>query len=602
MFKTFLSQHAISEYTFNTDFLPTVENREFWESFQNETCVEQAERELDYVWPIIKATDFMEYKKSGNRLIMENTHFDRRNHLVLFALAELKENKGRFLPQIVNGLFAICEETFWGLSAHLQNVEKDNLPIPEEPRIDLFAAETAEHVTTVVHLLKKPLTDFSPTIIDRVENELEARIKRPYLTHRDDGWMGYTGKWLRVNNWNPWILSNLTTVFLLSESKRPRLDKAIKRILEDVQHYYDSLPADGGCDEGTSYWQRAGASLYELMYQLKTATDGRLDLFDDQKIRLIASYMQKAHIASDIFVNTGDSHATGKSGFMPLLYGYARETGQEQLKSFSVYVYREGKDHSALVSNTQRTLRRIIFNSQLMREMDGYTVSDKIHEPLELLPDMQLAVLRRGDMALAVKGGFNNESHNHNDVGSISLYDGSTPVLVDVGINTYTRFTFDNRYRYTVVPWTQTSYHNLPLIGDVGQCIGENRRADCFEASEEQVKVSFAGTYPDGAGILSLCRIAAWSENGVTVTDSFKLSKKASITETLMSVLPVRRQANTAIIGERYRVSADTGELNIEYIPFDDALLERDWGTKGVSRITFCAEGAERITLSVEKI
>ena len=56
----------------------------------------------------------MEYKKSGDRLIMEDVHFDRRNHLVLFARAELKENKGRFplLPiyAIAYGVWRFCIE------------------------------------------------------------------------------------------------------------------------------------------------------------------------------------------------------------------------------------------------------------------------------------------------------------------------------------------------------------------------------------------------------------------------------------------------------------------------------------------------------------
>ena len=64
-------------------------------------------------------------------------------HLSLFALAELIENKGRFLPQIVNGIFAICEESFWGLSAHWADEIPKNVPTPADHYIDLFAGETA---------------------------------------------------------------------------------------------------------------------------------------------------------------------------------------------------------------------------------------------------------------------------------------------------------------------------------------------------------------------------------------------------------------------------------------------------------------------------
>ena len=39
-------------------------------------------------------------------------------------------------------------------------------------------------------------------------------------------------------------------------------------------------------------------------------------------------------------------------------------------------------------------------------------------------------------MFVAAKGGFNNESHNHNDVGTFSLYVNTIPVIIDAGVGT----------------------------------------------------------------------------------------------------------------------------------------------------------------------
>ena len=601
MFKSFLSKHSFSEYNFDTPILPTVNDREFWDNFQNETCVKEAEKELDYAWPIIKATDFMEFKKSGNRLIMENPHFDRREHLVLFTLAELKENQGRFLPQIVNGLFAICEETFWGLSAHLRNNGVDNIPYINDPHIDLFAAETAEHLATIAYMLRDPLLDFCPEILERVDYELERRIKSFYVFHRESLWMGYT---CRTNNWNPWILSNLTTVFLLTESRGARFYRAIEKIFTESQHYYDSIPDDGSCDEGTSYWGHAGASFYQLLYQFKIATGGELDLFGDTKVKLIAEFMKKAHMVSNIFVNIGDCHAVGKSYLMPLLYGYAKATEQEELEKFSVFVYREGGKHPELLSHSVRTVRRIIYHSYLMREMDEYPVSQYKHNELEYLPDMQFAVLRQGELSLAVKGGFNDESHNHNDVGSFSLYDGKIPVLVDVGISTYTKFTFLKKYRYTTIPWTRSSYHNLPIINDVEQHYGAEYRADSFAVTQHSADISLADAYPDEAGLKSLRRHICIKDNRIECTDNFVFldENKTCVTEILMSVLEARQEGNRVIIGDKYRISADKGELDVEFVSFNDDLLRSDWNTDGVYRIKFKVQGVQSITLVIEKL
>lgn len=603
MFNRFMSQHSFTEYKFQRDIFPTVENRAFWDKFPSEDYVNTAESELNYQWPIIKATDFMEFKKSGNRKIMENPHFDRRRHLVLFALAELKENKGRFLPQVVNGIFAICEETYWGVSAHwLDNARNTgNIPRVDEPYIDLFAAETAEHLAMIAYLLRKPLKAFCPEILERVAYELEGRIKFPYLTHQDFWWMGYGNN--RTNNWNPWILSNLLTVFLLTETEELRLHRALKKMMTEIQFYYEQLPDDGGCDEGPGYWNQAGASLFEFVYQLEQATKGSLDLFDDKKLGRIAAYMKKVHIISEYFINVADAHAGGHTACMPMLYGFARETKQQDLMNFSAAVYKE-KTPTFTRLSLPFNVRRLLYRSEFLTELEACSIQYPLHDSAEYLPTLQLGVLRRGDWIISAKGGHNEEHHNHNDVGSFTLYNKTTPVLIDVGIGTYTRFTFQRDTRYTMIPWTQSLYHSLPVINGAGQVCGDAFRADSFVLSDGEAEISFAKAYPEKAGIKGLTRKIILDENGMRLTDLFSFKDKncQKVTEVLMSILPVRIEDNVAILDESYRVSASSGVFRTEFIAFEDPLLESDWKVKGVNRILLEADGADEIILSVEKI
>ena len=53
MFLSFLKDHDLSEYSFSSELFPTVEDRNFWDNFQNDTCVGESEAEMDYAWPII---------------------------------------------------------------------------------------------------------------------------------------------------------------------------------------------------------------------------------------------------------------------------------------------------------------------------------------------------------------------------------------------------------------------------------------------------------------------------------------------------------------------------------------------------------------------
>ena len=600
MFHRFLETHSLSDYDLSSDIFPMLCEEGFISLLADETCVAEAEKELSYAWPIIKATDFMAFRKSGSRTAMEIPYFDRRTHLYLFVFAEAKENKGRFLPQIVDGIFAICEETFWGLSAH--QTGKD-IPPADPQYIDIFAAETAALLVTAMRLLHKPLYNFCPEIFPRVEYELERRIKVPYETNTDFWWMGNDGS--RVNNWNPWVLSNMLTVFLCTEKDKKRLENAVRKIMCEIEHYYDSVPEDGGCDEGTGYWGHAGGCLFEILYQLKLASGGKMDLFYDEKIRLIAEYMKKAHVIKDRFINVADASPTGHGDMMPLLFGYAKELADASLMNFAAGVYKDNSNGLGERSHRSRgaSLRRFIYYEYFKRELMQYPMSYPLHTGTEFLPKTEIAVLHTGDMSLVAKGGFNEESHNHNDVGSFSLYDEETPIFADLGISTYTRFTFDNATRYTMIPWTRSSYHCLPIINETEQKNGAEYRSNGFSLTDGGVSVSFASAYPETAEVTAVERYLSLTETGATVTDRFNfIGDNRKVCEVFMCVLPVALEKNTAVIDGRYRVTASVGEFHTEFVRFDDKKLASDWGTEGATRLLLSAENENEIIVKVEKI
>ena len=54
-----------------------------------------------------------------------------------------------------------------------------------------------------------------------------------------------------------------------------------------VNTYHD----DGGCDEGTSYWNVAGGALFDCLDQLHLASDGKIDFFTNELVRQIGRYI-----------------------------------------------------------------------------------------------------------------------------------------------------------------------------------------------------------------------------------------------------------------------------------------------------------------------
>ena len=102
---------------------------------------------------------------------------------------------------------------------------------------------------------------------------------------------------------------------------------------------------------------------------------------------------------------------------------------------------------------------------------------------------------------LAAKGGHNDESHNHNDIGHFIVYCDGSPMIIDPGVGTYTSKSFFSE-RYSI--WSnQSAYHNLPLIDGVQQLAGRQHRADQViytqEDSVASISMNIENAYPDSA-------------------------------------------------------------------------------------------------------
>ena len=173
-----------------TDFhpYPTALDRTAYETLPaevKERVIKEGESYLGYEYPTIRATDFMNFKRTGNRVDFESVYFARRQALSGLVLAECVEHEGRFLDDIINGIFAICEESAWQLpphNSHIRNAPQELLPDSTRPVMDLFACETGATLAATAYLLQAELDEISPFITKRIRHELDTRIVTPYLT------------------------------------------------------------------------------------------------------------------------------------------------------------------------------------------------------------------------------------------------------------------------------------------------------------------------------------------------------------------------------------------------------------------------------------
>ncbi|MCB0092183.1 MAG: hypothetical protein KDE54_30050, partial [Caldilineaceae bacterium] len=167
-------------------------------------------------------------------------HFERRGMLGTLVIAECIEDQGRFLDDIVNGIWAICEESFWGVPAHIgRQTAGKGLPDTREVVVDLFAAETGALLAWSSYLLGERLDTVWPLLRDRIQREVNVRILTPCLERDDHSWMGFHNTGRRVNNWNPWICSNWLACTLLLEEDEARRQASVFKIMRTVDNFVD---------------------------------------------------------------------------------------------------------------------------------------------------------------------------------------------------------------------------------------------------------------------------------------------------------------------------------------------------------------------------
>ena len=589
---------------------PTGSERARWESLPEPVRKDlsaNGEQYLRYQWPSLPATLFLEYARHGNRSRYEHECFARRNALTDLIVAECVEGKGRFLDDIVNGVWALCEESFWGVPAHVGAQKAGSgLPDSAEPIVDLFAAETGESLAWTYYLLGAQLDRVSPLVRPRIRQEIDRRILTPCLERDDFGWMGFAGG--RVNNWNPWCNSNWLACALLVEPDEARRIKGVAKIVRSLDHFFDAYADDGGCDEGPGYWGRAPASLLDCLELLHSATKGAIDVYDRPLVKEMGRYIYRVHIAQDYFVNFADASARVRPDG-ELVYRYGKRIADDRLAAFGAYFHAmdRGKGSGFLGKGGYSVGRYLaeIFNDAEMRAAPAQPplVRDAWLDGIQVMTARCAEGTTKG-FFVGAQGGHNAESHNHNDVGNFIVYRDGRPILIDAGVETYSRKTFSGQ-RYEI--WTmQSAYHNLPTIGGVMQSPGRQfaAREVRYEANDDhaQLQLDIAGAYPKQANVKSWVRTIRLNRGkDIGITETYTLDKPAKeITLTLLTPCQVEvRQAGQLLLktaeGPEPRTTVqvwfDDGKLKpvLETIPVEDGRLRAVWPER-LTRILLKAE------------
>lgn len=579
---------------------PEYSDRAGWEALLGPNAsplIRRGEELLDYEWKVIKATDYLEFDRTGNRKIMENPYFDNVEAFTDLVSAELAEGRGRFIDQIINGAYRFCEMTSWALSAHIRTRQHSDTSLPQRDNhvLALFSCELGSILSWTDYFFREAFDKVDPSISARIRAEVKERMLDRYIeTAETQKWAGFKGG--KLNNWNPWCNVSLLQCFLLLEGDRDRLVRAVHTMMRSVDNYLNGVAADGGCDEGPSYWGHGVGSVCDFISLLKLSTAGRVDVWGDPLLRKMGEYIVTSYVGGGWMVNFSD--ATARNGVdASLVYRYGRAVGSDRMCGYAAELSR-AEGYSPIVSG--RSLIRRLEGLRWYGEM----VADPARcepAPMAWYPVSQLLYMRCGNIFFACKGGHNGESHNHNDVGTFSLYVDDSPVLVDAGSGTYTRQTFGSK-RYTI--WNNRSdYHNLPDINGRVQKNGARCKASEVSVDEKGRRFSadIAGAYPPECGVRRWTRSYCLEQRRLTITDSFSIDNPAQANELHLLVwgsADISARGVVTIVsaqGRRISIEYDASRLSpeVETVSLEgNARLYKVWGPS-LERLTFKARTVE---------
>jgi len=584
---------------------PKCSERAPWEAIPTDiraAFIAKAESDKKEGWRAFLATKAMDFKRNGNRSRFEADSFGRRAMVMHLVLAECMEGKGRFIDDIANGIWLICEESFWGVSAHL-GAQKAGVGLPDvtEPIIDLFAAATAQLVAWTKYLVGDQLETVSPLINKRIVFETERRILVPARQRDDFGWMGLEGRVGRLNNWTPWINSNLMVANLILEEDQKLRVHEITRINRSMDAYLNQYWPDAGEEEGPGYFGVSPMCYFECVNMLESATGNSTSIFANPFIDAMGRYIMNAHVAGEDYIDHGDAHIHAAPDG-DLLYRYGKTVHDEELQGFGAWCAARG-GWTAKGDGLKHVLDERLVS--MSRALPGVLDANEIRGAKQqegllrdcYYPNLGLATARvkagsPAGMYFAVLAANNGRSHSHNDTGSYILYQDGMPVAVDVGVEAYTAKTFSAE-RYSI--WTmQSAYHNLPTIGGVMQRNGGHFKATdlMHESNDDRAVFSFniASAYPKEAGVKSWIRTVTLDRkrDKIVVEENFELEHAAAVSLTVMTPRLTTVNAGSLTLkpasGEgkpcQLKFDATAIEPKVETIKLEDEGMRESWGNE----------------------
>lgn len=482
-------------------------------------------------------SEFTMFGDTGDRDIYQNKRELLHAGLHTFSMLAMTDFRPDWKMGLENAIWNICNEYTWVLPAHVGLYHNDypngiwDQPVPPRETVDLNAAMIAFSLSEIIHLLGDRL---HPWVIHRVKEEIDRRIFQVYFhSPLPQNWE------LKTNNWPAVCSSSIgaAAIYLIDDSEK--LAGMLWRVIGVLRNYFSGFDEQGATAEGPAYWHYGFSHFVYFAELLKERTQGRISLLEEGKVGNISLFPQLCMLSGGKVVNFSDSsdEVRMSTGLLHRLQSYVPAL---QLPSADYWM--------------EPSPSSWVDTSRLMLWSPEQQVSEANHPGIreQIFTGNQWAISKvspsKGLLyAFAAKGGFNEEPHNHNDLGHFIIHVNGVNILADTGVGVYTKQYFQPQYRYEMIN-AGSHGHSVPIVNGCRQGFGRAFRSELLSSqlSEEEVRVQLDLTKAyDCVSLERLTREFVWrrSMNAIpelVITDKAIFSKTpASFQEVFISsVLP----------------------------------------------------------------
>ncbi|MBT2287481.1 heparinase II/III family protein [Paenibacillus polymyxa] len=465
------------------------------------------ERALIEPMPSLTFRLYRQFSETGERKAYEQAYFDRRGRLAAVAMLALDTARPDTLQALEEMLWDVCGEYTWCLPAHLGTGEVDQV----NGNIDLFAAETVHMLAEIVTIHAERLDRL---VIERIRSEAERRIFAPlYRNQQKFHWQ------TADHNWSAVCGGCCGMAALLLSEDETTLRESISHTVSCMNAFLSGYGEDGGCAEGIGYWVYGFGYFTYYAEMLREYSEGELDLLTGSKIAAIAAFPLRVHLSGGTFVNYSDSAEQEEipSGLLSLL---ASRVGLQVDLPLHIPLLTDDPCH-----RWAHLLRNVMWSDPAVYGDEGASAQAErgfIFQNLGWMiakgaldsPNKKCTNGTPLHVAISIKGGHNNEPHNHNDLGQFIIHCGGENILCDPGAGLYTQAYFaPGREQLFHI---SSSGHSVPLIEGQEQCSGRQAQAHVLEAKlaegggELNATMDLTSAYSGAASLARYTRQFHW--------------------------------------------------------------------------------------------